>query len=112
MANNQNLKPFGKDNPPPAKGRKIGAQNRSVVIRKWLEAEMITENPVNGKTQKLSVLDIIIHAQIMKAKQGDTAAFTALMDGCFGKIPQTLQQEITNIQLQPPTIIQIEYHGD
>ena len=79
---------FSSENQPENKGRPKGSLNTSTVVKLWLEAIEKTENPLTGKTEELTQLDLIVLEQIVKAKKGDTRAFNALMDRAEGKPTQ------------------------
>jgi len=59
-------------------GKPKGALSFKTRIKKWLEAEMSELNPETGKEEKMPLLDIIILAQIKKAKRGNDRSFELL----------------------------------
>jgi hypothetical protein len=67
-----------------------GTLSAKTIIKRWLEAEAKEENPLTGGLEKLSQLDLITLAQVVKAKKGDTAAYNSLMDRLEGKPKQTV----------------------
>lgn len=86
------------------KGRKKGSLNAKTIIQKWLNVQRVTADPfakpltakevAAGKKMpkvKLSELDIIVIAQIGKARKGDTWAFNSLIDRTEGKPNQPNQ---------------------
>lgn len=86
-----NLKPAWKKgesgNP---KGRPKGSLNRSTIVKKWLEANQKTKNPITSEDELLSQEDIITLAILKKARNGDVQAYKALMDSCYGTAKDTL----------------------
>ncbi|WP_247236430.1 hypothetical protein [Telluribacter sp. SYSU D00476] len=95
--NEQNLKPFSSENQPKNRGRKPGSKNRSTIIREWLDVEQVTENPVTGEMQRLTVEEQITLSMVKKALLGDVNAYKALMDSAYGKPTQYIDtnQDIT-----------------
>lgn len=92
MANSENIakhkfKPGQSGNP---KGKAKGTISTKTIIRKWLQSKEKTENPITGKIQILTVLDIITLALIKRAKKGDAKAFSVLLDRMEGKPKQEL----------------------
>lgn len=80
MANEQNLKPFGKNNNANPNGRPKGSRNRSTILKELLDLE---DN------------ELKMHmAQIKKAIDlSDTSAYNAVLDSAYGKAQQ--QTDIT-----------------
>lgn len=91
----KNLKPFQKGQSGNPNGRPKGSPNAATVIKKWLLSGEKIKNPLTGKTETLSQLDIVTLAQIKKARGGDTSAFNAVLDRLYGKPKQTLDIDHT-----------------
>ena len=87
MANKNAIPPDGgfKDNPERINrnGRPKGTKNRSTIARKWLEVEQKLQNPITGENEKMSQEDIMTLALIKKSREGDVAAYRALMDSAY-----------------------------
>ena len=101
MAKDDNLKPFKKGyDERRGKGRKEGSQNAKTIIKKWLDVKENHENPVTKQMEELSQLDIIVLAQLTKARKQDTRAFEAILDRVEGKPKQEIDvnQDITWIE--------------
>ena len=75
-----NLQPFkeGEDPRRNKEGRPKGALSFKTRIKRWLEAELEEENPETGKRELMPLIDIIILAQIKKAKRGNDRSFELL----------------------------------
>lgn len=105
MANPENIEPHrwkkGDSSPNPA-GKIKGTVSSATIIRKWLEAKEKAKNPLNGKEQKLTQMDIMVLKQLERARKGDTAAFKELLDRMEGKAMQ--RQEITGKEGAPISI--------
>lgn len=80
------------------KGRPKGSRNRSTIAREWLEVSQYITNPITGEKEKLEQQDIMTLAIIKKARDGDVAAYKALLDSAYGQAVQTIQQEIVKIE--------------
>lgn len=81
-------------------GRPKGSLNRSTIARKWLALLEKTDNQITGEKQELSQEELMTLAQILKAKKGDTKAYTALMDSGYGQPKQQISTEgITQIKI-------------
>lgn len=80
-----NLKPCQPGEVRNTKGRGKGTLNFATIIRKWLGAKEEIMNPLSGKVQKLTQLDIMTLQQIKAARNGDLQAFIALADRVDGK---------------------------
>lgn len=70
------------------KGRPKGSRGKAKEVRKVLGVMTKADNQLNGELSTLSVEDLITIAIIDKALQGDTAAYCAIMDSAYGKIPR------------------------
>ena len=89
MANEENLKPFGKGNNANPNGRPKGSRNRSTIARLWLETTQKAKNPITGVEETLSQEDLGTLAMVKKMRDGDVSAYKALMDSCYGAPKQT-----------------------
>lgn len=94
-----NLKPFEKGESGNPNGRPKGAKNRSTIARYWLEVNQNLKNPLTGDTETMSQEDLMTLALIKKAREGDVAAYRALMDSGYGAPVQQVEQTQTNIDL-------------
>lgn len=74
-------------------GRPGGSLSSRTIIRKWLEAVEKAKNPLSGKDESLSQLDIITLKQLEKARKGDTKAFSELLDRMEGKSIAKIETE-------------------
>lgn len=90
-----NLKPPKKGEIRNPKGRGKGTPNLKTVLRRWLQHGEVFENPITKKKEDMSQMDIIVVAQLNKARKGDTQAFNALLDRFQGKPKQTLDIDHT-----------------
>lgn len=89
-------------------GRPKGAKNRSTIARYWLEMMEKTKNPLNGKDDTVSQEDLMTLALIKKAREGDVAAYKALMDSGYGAPVQVVEQTNTNVDLSGLTTDEIK----
>lgn len=100
-------KPFKKGDPSPnPNGRPKGSRNRSTVIREFLEATMTEKNPITGKTEKLSVEQLMALSMIKQVlSKGNVHAWNSIKDDAYGKAKESveLSGDILNI-LTPPTM--------
>ena len=87
MPNPQNLKPFGKNNPPPGYGRPKGSRNRSTILREILNLEHNFKNPITHKEEKMEVEKAVDLALVKEALDGDITAIKEIKDSVYGKIP-------------------------
>ena len=101
MANDENLKPAQKGEVRNPNGRPKGAKNRSTIARQWLEVNQSLKNPLTGEQETMSQEDLMTLALIKKAREGDVAAYKALMDSGYGAPLQQVEQTITEIPLFP-----------
>ena len=74
--------------PLPGAGRPKGSQSAKTVIAKWLAVKQKSLNPLTGKEQNLTQLDIITLAQLKNARAGEVQAYNALLDRMEGKPKQ------------------------
>lgn len=79
------------------KGKPPGTLSAKTVISKWLSAKEKIKNPTTGKLEEMTQLDIIVLAQLQKARAKGTDAFNALLDRVEGKPKQQIEmtQEAT-----------------
>ena len=90
MANEQNLKPFGKNNNANPNGRPKGVRNRSTILKELLA--------LNDNELKMHL------AQINKAIiKEDTNAYKAVLDSAYGAPVQQIEQTNTEIDLSGMT---------
>jgi hypothetical protein len=95
MANEQNLKPFGKGNNANPNGRPKGSRNRSTIVKELLELATSQKNPVTGEQETLTQEQAITLAMLLKAGKGDVNAYKALMDSCYGAPKQTTDTNLS-----------------
>jgi hypothetical protein len=96
-----NLKPFAKGESGNPNGRPKGSKNRSTIARQWLEVNQNLKNPLTGETETMSQEDLMTLALIKKAREGDVAAYKALMDSGYGAPVQQIEQTILEQPLFP-----------
>jgi hypothetical protein len=101
MANKENLIPAQKGEVRNPNGRPKGAKNRSTIARQWLEVNQNLKNPLTGEQETMSQEDLMTLALIKKAREGDVAAYKALMDSGYGAPLQQVEQTITELPLFP-----------
>ena len=101
MANDENLRPAQKGEVRNPNGRPKGAKNRSTIARQWLEVNQSLKNPLTGEQETMSQEDLMTLALIKKAREGDVAAYKALMDSGYGAPLQQVEQTITELPLFP-----------
>ena len=101
MANEENLIPAQKGEVRNPNGRPKGAKNRSTIARQWLEVNQSLKNPLTGEQETMSQEDLMTLALIKKAREGDVAAYKALMDSGYGAPLQQVEQTITELPLFP-----------
>jgi hypothetical protein len=89
----ENLKPFKKGDPSPnPNGRPKGSRNRSTVIREFLEATMTEKNPITGKTEKLSVEQLMALSMIKQVlSKGNVHAWNSIKDDAYGKAKESVE---------------------
>lgn len=81
-------------------GRPKGSKNRSTIARKWLEVNQKLKNPLTSEEETMSQEDLMTLALIKKAREGDVAAYKALLDSGYGM--PTQQIETTDIRKKLP----------
>jgi hypothetical protein len=99
--NGGTLKPFDKGESGNPNGRPKGSKNRSTIARQWLEVNQNLKNPLTGETETMSQEDLMTLALIKKAREGDVAAYKALMDSGYGAPVQQIEQTILEQPLFP-----------
>ena len=95
MANEENLKPFGKGNNANPNGRPKGSKNRARVARKYLDLISKQKNGLTGEVEELSQEEVITLAMLTKASKGDVNAYKAVMDSAFGQPKQTTDTNLS-----------------
>jgi hypothetical protein len=85
-----NLKKFEKGESGNPAGRPKGAKGRATIARYWLEVNQNLKNPLTGESQTMSQEDLMTLALIKKARDGDVAAYKALMDSGYGAPKQDM----------------------
>lgn len=61
-------------------GKPKGTKHRATLIKKWLDVEQEFENPITGELVKITQEEIMILAQIKKARSGDSKSFELLLE--------------------------------
>jgi hypothetical protein len=82
-------------------GRPKGSRNRSTIAKYWLEVNQNLKNPLTGESETMSQEDLMTLALIKKAREGDVAAYKALMDSGYGAPLQQIEQTIVEQPLFP-----------
>jgi hypothetical protein len=103
-----NLKPFEKGESGNPNGRPKGAKGRATIARYWLEINQKLKNPITGTEETMSQEDLMTLALIKKAREGDVAAYRALMDSGYGAPVQQIEQTQTNVDLSDLTTDEIK----
>jgi hypothetical protein len=88
-----NLNPFEKGQSGNPNGRPKGKRNRATVARQWLEVVQNMKNPLTSQFEDLEQQDLMTLALIKKAREGDVAAYKALMDSGYGMPTQSVEVE-------------------
>jgi hypothetical protein len=89
---------FTSENQPEGRGRPKGSLSVKTTLKQLL-AQEIDWKDLEGKPARLQALDAMIGEQIRKAvKDGDTSAFTAIIDRLEGKPKQEIDQKTDSIQ--------------
>ena len=101
MPNEDNLIPAKKGEVRNPNGRPKGAKNRSTIARQWLEVNQSLKNPLTGEQELMSQEDLMTLALVKKAREGDVAAYKALMDSGYGAPLQQIEQTILEQPLFP-----------
>lgn len=80
-----NLKPFtGADDPRRSNGRPKGVPNTKTRLQRFLNLLEEHKNPVTGELEEFTIAELLDLQQIVKARQGDSKAYTILMDRLEG----------------------------
>ena len=95
MANEENLKPFGKGNNANPNGRPKGSKNRATVARQYLDLITKQKNGLTGEVEELSQEEVITLAMLTTASKGDVNAYKAVMDSAFGQPKQTTDTNLS-----------------
>jgi hypothetical protein len=82
-------------------GRPKGAKNISTIAKYWLEVNQKLKNPLTNQEETMSQEDLMTLALIKKAREGDVAAYKALMDSGYGAPLQQIEQTILEQPLFP-----------
>jgi hypothetical protein len=82
-------------------GRPKGARNRSTIAKYWLDVNQKLKNPLTNQEETMSQEDLMTLALIKKAREGDVAAYKALMDSGYGAPLQQIEQTILEQPLFP-----------
>lgn len=64
-----------------------------------MEVNQSLKNPLTGANETMSQEDLMTLALIKKAREGDVAAYKALMDSGYGAPVQVVEQTNTNVDL-------------
>lgn len=89
-------------------GRPKGSRNRSTIAKYWLSVEEKLKNPLTKQDELLSQEDLMTLAQIKKAREGDTAAYRALLDSGYGAPVQQVDQTQTNYDFSNLSVDQVK----
>ena len=104
MANDENLIPIKKGEVRNPNGRPKGSKNRSTVARELLDLVTKSNNildPLDPNTE-FTQEELMFAKMIQCAKEGDVAAFKAVLDSAYGSPRQTVENTIVDIT--PPKV--------
>ena len=89
MANDDNLKPFKKNDP------RINREGRPRVLPELKEilSQILSEEITNSKGDKIQALDLIIRQLTAKATKGDLRAIQEVLDRMYGKSKQIIETQ-------------------
>lgn len=88
--NPQNLKPAKKGEIRNPNGKPKGIPNTKTRLQRLLSLTENMTNPVTGDVEGFTVAEQMDLAMIMKARKGDTKAYSALVDRLEGKPQQSV----------------------
>ena len=89
MANEENLKPFDKND------HRINRKGRPRVLPELKEilSQILSEEITNSKGDKIQALDLIIRQLTAKATKGDLRAIQEVLDRMYGKSKQIIETQ-------------------
>lgn len=104
MANDENLIPAKKGEVRNPNGRGKGTKNRSTVARELLELVTQSRNVLDpdDPNTEFTQEELMMAKMIQCAKEGDVAAFKAVLDSAYGTPKQTV--ETTTMDVTPPKV--------
>ena len=86
-------------------GKPKGTKHRAVLIKKWLDVEQEFVNPITDEIEIITQEEIMILAQIKKARMGDSKAFELLLEMGYTK-QEELEDSNLTVRIsgpEPPT---------
>ena len=92
--NLDNLKPMKPGETLNPKGYPKGVPHSKTRLKRLLQITENLTNPITKETEGFSVAEQLDLAQIVRAKKGDTRAYTALMDRLEGKPTQYVDMDV------------------
>lgn len=95
MANEQNLIPAKKGEVRNPKGRTKGIPNAATRYQRLLNVITKIPDPVTGKLQKFTQIELMDAKIIAKALGGDLPAYKEIMDRLEGKAKETVETNTT-----------------
>lgn len=108
MANDHNLIPAKKGEVRNPNGRPKGVPNSKTRLLRLLEITQDLKNPITGEVEGFSVAEQLDLQQIIKARKGDTKAYSVLMDRLEGKPAQSIDMTSNGETLFNTTKMTIE----
>lgn len=113
MSGVDNLVPFtGADDPRRVTGSvKKGIPHSKTRLRRLLELTEQLKNPVTGVVEGFTVAEQLDLQQIIKARKGDTKAYTVIMDRLEGKAPQAVDVTSNGETIQPILVKFLDENG-
>ena len=104
--NNENLKPFEKGDPRiNREGLKRGTEHSSTRLRRLLDIVQKKQNPLTGKEEEFTTLEMMDMAMILKAIKGNERAYQEVIDRLEGKSQAKVDLTSGGESLNPLTII-------
>lgn len=82
-------------------GKPKGKQNRSTVLRKWLDVPVDFSDALTGAHVKGTVEDQIALALIRKAISGDVGAAKEILDSVYGKVRNEEREDVIFQVIRP-----------